>query len=325
MGNNNLDKITIVSDNTLDQVNGVVTTYNNIKVMAEKDGYNVKFITPDLFSSFPCPGYPEVRISLVPKNIGALLEGHIHIATEGPLGLAARKHCEKYKLKYTTAFHTMFAEYLNIFYFAPKLPVWKYLLWFHKNSPTFAPPRAAHELTNRGLTNVISWGRGVKPLAPSRERRVGIYLDLLYVGRVSREKNLKELCSLGNYSDILVTIVGDGPHRPYLERKFPSVRFLGVLQGPKLANAYQDADVFVFPSKTDTFGIAMIEAMSLGTPVATYKENSLVVDSGVTGYAESNLVYAIDKALTLDRALVKANAAKWTWEDCWQTFAKIIS
>lgn len=325
-----MKKLLIVSDNLPDQINGVVTTFNNIKKHAEKNGYLVYLINPQHFKHFSMPRYPEVKMS-IPFGIGKMIENidpdYIHIATEGPVGLAARIYCDNKKYKYNTSYHTKFPEYIRKMYGIPESITYRYVRWFHKHSgKVLATTKSmVDELKeNNFRSDIVIWTRGVDRdvLKPSISRLKNKNTVVLYVGRVSKEKGLDDLCILQHIYDVI--IVGDGPYRKHLEEKYKKVKFLGYKTGTDLANAYMSADVFCFPSKTDTFGIVLIEAMSLGTPIAAYPVSGPVdiVEQGVTGYLGYDLIECIQKCLDIDNQTVIENSKIWTWENCWNIFEK---
>lgn len=318
--------ILVITDNTRSQVNGVVTTFSNIARLANSDGYRIKYIDPDSFFNIAAPGYSEIKLSL-PSRIGAKIESinpdHIHIATEGPVGLAAKLWLDKKKWKYNTSYHTKFPEFLKKIYHIPERWSYSYLRWFHKHSSVVltTTQTMVDELHLNGFEgNIISWTRGVdRSLFVQKAKTSG--LTLLSVGRVSKEKGLDDFCEI-DYPEATKIVVGDGPYRKELEEKYPDVKFVGVKRGQELADYYSMADVFVFPSREDTFGIVMIEAMACGTPVAAYPVTGPidVIDQGATGFMDDSLVVAIDQCLKLDCAVVNDKSKKWTWENCWLIF-----
>lgn len=321
--------ILIITDNLKNQVNGVVTTFNNIEVSANRDGYNIVYIDPSQFSYINAPGYPEVKISWprgIGKKIQALNPDHVHIATEGPVGLAARLWLDRKGWRYNTSYHTKFPEFINEIYHIPTSWTYAYVRWFHKHSGRVLTTTKgmAEDLERNGFKDVISWTRGVNRdnLSATENRITNQNPVLLSVGRVSKEKGLDDLIPLQWEFDIV--IVGDGPYRNELQRRMPNAQFVGYKSGSELANYYQQADVFVFPSKADTFGLVMIESMSLGTPVAAYPVRGPldVIDPNITGVMNKNLYVAVNQAMKLDRSLVKTASQKWTWEECWQIFQK---
>jgi glycosyltransferase involved in cell wall biosynthesis len=323
-------RILIVSDNLFDQVNGVVTTFNNIQKQAELNGYTVDIINPSQFKYISAPKYPEVKLSFafgISKMIDKINPDYIHICTEGPLGVAARDYCRKRKYRYNTSYHTKFPEFIKKIYGIPEWITYKYVCWFHKDSfrVLTTTQTMVNELKSHGFkTDVISWSRGVdrELLQPTVNRTARDKPVLLYAGRVSKEKSLKDLCELSKSGKYYVQIVGDGPYRKHLQKRYPLVEFVGYKSGSDLANYYVNADVFCFPSSTDTFGIVIIEAMSLGCPVAAYPVPGPIdiITPGVDGYMEDNLEIAIEKCLTLDRHGVYLSSNKWTWEHCWEIF-----
>jgi len=270
-------KILIVTDNLPDQINGVVTTYSNIEACALRDGYQFVYITPGDFSHIDCPIYNEVKLAF-PRKMGEKIEeigaDYYHIATEGPVGLWARKYLTKHHIRYNTAYHTKFPEGLYTLLGIPESITWRYIKWFHKHTGRVLTTTESmvHQLKSKGLRgNIIPWTRGVdrSVFRPElRTKRAGEVV-LVCVSRVSKEKNLDDFCSL-DYFGARKIMVGDGPYREELESKYPNVEFVGFKRGEELATYYANADVFVFPSRWETFGIVMIEAMACGTPVAAY-------------------------------------------------------
>jgi glycosyltransferase involved in cell wall biosynthesis len=321
-------KILIVTDNLPDQINGVVTTYKNIEACALLDDYSVVYITPGDFRYFDCPGYNEVKIAY-PRQMGQKIEAinpdHIHIATEGPIGLCARKYLSKHNLRYNTAYHTKFPEGLRALFGIPEALTWPLVRWFHKHSGKVltTTDTMVKELQAHGFDgDVIPWTRGVdrdvfypKPRGPNQNPM------LVCVSRVSKEKNLEDFFCL-DYPGARKIMVGDGPMREQYQQQYPDVEFVGFKTGKDLADYYRMADVFVFPSRWETFGIVMIEAMACGTPVAAYPVQGPldVIDQGTTGYMEHDLRVAVDQCLGMDRNLVAQGSQRWTWERAWEIF-----
>jgi glycosyltransferase involved in cell wall biosynthesis len=326
-----MKRILIITDNIPDQVNGVVTTFNNLERMAQAQGYKMYFLTPLVFKHFSTPGYTEVKLS-IPLGIGEKIEfinpDYIHIATEGPLGVAARLYCDKRGYRYNTSYHTRFPEYLKKHYYIPLWLTYAFVRWFHKHSGKVltTTDTMVKELYDRKFNgNIISWSRGVdrEYLTPNEEYTHNNNIPIvLYVGRVSKEKNLDSLCKLENNYNII--IVGDGPARKRLQSIYTKVNFTGYKKGTELANYYSQADVFCFPSKTDTFGIVMIEAISLGTPVAGYPVPGPldVVTPFINGHLSNELGFSIKQCLKLNRDKVKESSRHWTWAQCWNIFEK---
>jgi glycosyltransferase involved in cell wall biosynthesis len=323
-------KILIVTDNLPNQINGVVTTFKNIEILAKKEGYNIAFINPSFLPHFSCPGYPEVKISwpFIAKYIKKENPDHIHIATEGPLGLAALLYCGWHNLRYNTSYHTKFPEFLKTMYGIPENFTYRYVRWFHKHSGKVltTTDTMVKELKEHGFAGEIySWTRGVdrSVLSPTISHQSDfnkLKPTILYVGRVSKEKNLEALCVLQDKYNI--EIVGGGPQLEELKSKYKNINFLGYQSGTELANSYARADVFAFPSKTDTFGIVIIESLSIGTPVAGYPVPGPIdiIEQGINGFISDELDNAILEALKLNRDVVKESSKKWTWEKCWEIF-----
>ena len=326
-----LKKILVVTDNLRTQINGVVTTFKNIESHARADGFDIVYLDPGQFLHCDAPGYPEVKLSW-PRHIGKKIKEvnpqHIHIATEGPLGLAARIYCDRHGLTYNTSYHTKFPEFLKKMYGVPESITYWYMRWFHKHSGRVltTTQTMVNDLRSRGFRGYVkAWTRGVdrdvlKPTVnwthPNQE------LTLLYVGRVSKEKGLDDLCCLQD--EYRIEIVGDGPYRRELESRYPKVQFLGYRSGSELADCYARADVFVFPSRADTFGIVIIEALSLGTPVAAYPVPGPIdiLENGVSGHMSWNLQTSIEICRNLPRDRVEQASMKWTWANCWAIFKR---
>ena len=325
-------KILVVTDNLRTQVNGVVTTFKNIESHALADGFDIVYLDPGQFSYCDAPGYPEVKLSW-PRGIGKKIQAmgpqHIHIATEGPLGLAARLYCDRHSLKYNTSYHTKFPEYLKKMYHIPESISYIYMRWFHKHSGRVltTTQTMVDDLRRRGFQgNIKAWTRGVdRDIFKSslRGETVAGRPILLSVGRVSKEKGLDDFCQL-NYPGATKIVVGDGPYRRELEAKYPDVIFAGAKFGEELALYYANADVFVFTSTTDTFGIVIIESLACGTPVAAYPVAGLkdILENGVTGHMSDDLKSSIDICLGISRNRVEHASLKWTWENCWEIFRR---
>ena len=320
--------ILIVTDNLPDQINGVVTTYKNIEALAIRDNYRVVYLDPRRFRYFDCPGYHQVKIAL-PWNVGQILEeigpDHIHIATEGPVGLRVRQYLDKHHYRYNTAYHTKFPEGLRKLFGIPESVTWPLVRWFHKHSGKVLTTTDSMvcELQAHGFDgDIVSWTRGVdRDVFYPRHRWPTPGLTLVCVSRISKEKNLDEFCSLP-YPGARKIMVGDGPYRLELQRRYPDVEFVGFKTGHELAEYYSMADVFVFPSRWETFGIVMIEAMACGTPVAAYPVQGPldVIDEGITGCMNEDLKQAVQDCLFLPRHLVWQGSERWSWEQAWQIF-----
>jgi len=321
--------ILVITDNVPDQINGVVTTFKNLEDQAGLDGHRIVYCDPGQFRHFDCPGYPEVKISWphgISKKIKALQPDFIHIATEGPVGLFARWWCERNDIPYNTSFHTDFAKFLKKLYHVPESWTWWYLRWFHKNSHRVlvTTESIGRDLEQRGFKNLVVWTRGVDRTVFNSTYRSDIEGNrpvLLNVGRVSKEKGLDDFCEL-RYPGATKIIVGDGPYLAELRHRYPDIVFVGSRKSTDLARYYAQADVFVFPSRADTFGVVIIESLSSGTPVAAYPVPGPVdiIEQGVTGFLDEDLQKAVDRCLSLDRTVVEDASLKWSWSECWQIF-----
>lgn len=324
----------IVTD-TFHQVNGVSTTYKNLKKVAKSKQIPLKIIHPGLFKWMPMPFYPEIQLSLQPIQLWRLLNRfnphQIHIATEGMMGLVARSWCKWHKKPFTTAYHTRFPEYLRVMFRMPLSLSYWYMRQFHAPAKvTFVTTESVKkELNSRGFDHLVTWTRGVSKQLISQRANFNNKptdhptLRVLNVGRVSREKNLDSLCALQDSFEI--TIVGDGPYLAELKEKYQHVQFLGYKFGQELADIYANNDVFAFPSLTDTFGIVMIEAMCNGLPVAGHNVPGPkdVIEHGITGIINDNLYAGILDCQPLNRQAIQANAIKkWSWNRCFDIFQR---
>jgi glycosyltransferase involved in cell wall biosynthesis len=277
------------------------------KIQEECD--DVVFITPKDFKSYPCPFYNEISLAL-PVNIGKKIKEinptYIHIATEGPIGLAVRSWCIKNKRNFTTSYHTKFPELLEAIINFPVHWTYSYMKWFHSKSSAVmvTTDSLKKDLENRGFINLVKWTRGVDTnlFKPAEQSKYKAKIPMfLYVGRVSAEKNIEAFLDL----DIKATkvVVGDGPELERLKLKYPYVNFMGKLHGKDLAFIYQNADLFVFPSKADTFGLVVIEALACGTPVAAYPVTGPIdILNDKVGAMDWDLKVACRKAVKLKRS-----------------------
>lgn len=319
--------ILIVTDNLPEQINGVVTTYKNIEACAIRDNYRIVYIDPGRFRYVDCPGYNEVKIAF-PRKVGKIFEeirpDHIHIATEGPVGLCFRQYLDKHGYRYNTAYHTRFPEGLRKLFGIPESITWPLVRWFHKHSGKVltTTDTMVKELKDHGFTgDIIPWTRGVDRdvFYPDMARTdSGV---LLCVSRVSKEKNLEDFFRL-DYPGYCKVMVGDGPMLETYKAQYPSVEFVGYKTGKELGDYYRQASAFVFPSRWETFGLVMIEAMACGTPVAAYPCQGPVdvVDEGITGCLNADLKQAVKDALMLNRQRVWEGSGRWTWEQAWTIF-----
>jgi glycosyltransferase involved in cell wall biosynthesis len=320
-----LNRILIVTDAWSPQVNGVVRTLQTVRAELEKEGCTVEVISPDLFRSVRCPTYSEIRLALTTRRaVGARIEAFapdaLHIATEGPLGVAARAWALKRGFRFTTAYHTQFPDYVAQRTKLPASLFWRYIRWFHRPSHAImvSTPTMAAQLAAQCLPHTAHWGRGVdltlfRPDAAPHPAFEELARPIqLYVGRVAVEKNIEAFLESAHPGSKVM--VGDGPALEGLKRRFPETRFLGALRGPPLASAYASADVFVFPSRTDTFGLVMIEALACGTPVAAYPvPGPLDVLTDEVGAMDEDLARATAAALTRDPIRCAAFAQGFTW------------
>jgi len=318
--------IVIVTDAWYPQINGVVRTLARTRDELIKLGHTVQFITPQGFHTVPMPTYPDIRLSLFPgrkvrRQLEELKPDAVHIATEGPLGIAARSWCLHNKFPYTTSFHTQFPEYV---WLRTRLPLaWSYAVmrWFHGRAAAVmvATPTLHQRLTEHGFTNLAYWSRGVdtqlfRPRGKEfLKERQPIFM---YMGRVAIEKNIKAFLKLDLPGTKIV--VGDGPDLAMLKRKYPEALFTGFKTGEELAQHLAAADVFVFPSRTDTFGLVLIEALASGVPVAAYPVQGPVdiIENGVTGFLDEDLQKATMAALALKPEACRTAALAYTWEAC---------
>jgi glycosyltransferase involved in cell wall biosynthesis len=326
-------RIALVTDAWTPQVNGVVNTLMATEQCLRRRGHEVLAISPEGLRTFGCPTYPEIRLAYKPYNkVAASLDRFepdcIHIATEGPMGLAARRYCLHRGLDFTTAYHTRFPEYVRARSLLPLAIAYRWVRWFHAPAKAVMvpTPRIKEALARRGFRNTVLWGRGVDTahFAPrERDDAAGIARPLyLYVGRLSVEKNIEAFLEI----DLPGTkwVIGDGPLRETLERKYPGVRFLGAKPHQDLPPYYSCADVFVFPSRTDTFGLVLVEAMACGVPVAAYPvEGPIdVVAHDWSGILHHDLTHACRQALMLNRTDVRAHALGYSWEAATDQFLR---
>ncbi|HTB48123.1 MAG TPA: glycosyltransferase family 1 protein [Acetobacteraceae bacterium] len=325
-------RILIVTDAWLPQVNGVVRTLTTVAEELRAMGHVVEVIGPDRFRTFPCPTYPDIALSVWPQRrligmIEAFAPDALHIATEGPLGLAARRWARRHGVAFTTAFHTRFAEYIQARLHLPTRPVYAWMRHFHGAGSGIMVATASlrDELAARGFRNIRAWSRGVDLSLFKQEPREdwGVPRPVfLYVGRVAVEKNIAAFLDLDLPGSKVV--VGGGPQLGMLQRDYPKVLFTGPRYGEALARAYAGADVFVFPSLTDTFGLVILEALACGTPVAAFPvtgPKDVLADAvGLIGAVNADLRLAALAALEADRAACRAHAERYSWRACAEIF-----
>ena len=324
--------IAIVTDAWHPQTNGVVRTLSTTCDVLRRWGHDVTVISPEGYPSIPAPTYPEIRLALtapgaVGRRLAKIAPEAVHIATEGPLGFAARRYCLSRKVPFTTAYHTQFPDYVARRTGLPAAAFWPYIRWFHRPAESImvATETIRAQLREQGLTQLTHWSRGVdlacfSPHAPPPSEYAGLPGPiLLYVGRIAVEKNIEAFLAC-DYPGTKV-VVGDGPARASLSAKFPEAVFLGKRTGTDLGGCYAGADVFVFPSRTDTFGLVMIEALACGTPVAAFPvPGPLDIVTDAVGALSEDLTRAIDAARYCDRAECSAYGASFSWEAATRQF-----
>jgi glycosyltransferase involved in cell wall biosynthesis len=320
----------IATDAWSPQTNGVVSTLKQTIAELQRGGHVVELVTPDLFSTVACPGYQEIRLALgvkarVQDQLQRFRPHAVHIATEGPIGLAVRACCRARGLHFTTSYHTQFPEYLR-----KRLPVplrWSYWLLrrFHGAASRcmVSTPSMQRQLEQRGFLNLVRWRRGVDcELFRPRDKQ---FLDLprpiaAYVGRLAVEKNLDAFLAMDWAGSKLV--IGDGPERARLQLTFPQAHFVGFRHGEELARHLAAADVMVFPSLTDTFGLVNLEAMACGVPVAAFPVTGPVdvIRDGETGALDWDLAAAARRALGACPRLCRELAQSHDWGSCTREF-----
>jgi glycosyltransferase involved in cell wall biosynthesis len=317
-------KILVVTDAWAPQVNGVVRTLEMTGRELGALGYEVRFATPEHERTMGLPGYPEIRLALFPRatlvhDLEEFAPDAIHIATEGTMGWFARNICLERGFAFTTSFHTRFPDYVHVrFPFIPESAIFAALRSFHAPAAaTMVSTRALHsELEGRGFANLRLWSRGVdcERFRPDARRVLELPRPLfLYVGRLAIEKNVEAFLGLDLPGSKLV--VGDGPQRKELQTRFPDAHFFGQRSGGELAELYAAADVFVFPSRTDTFGLVLLEALASGLPIAAYPiagPREVIGDRAVASLND-DLRSACLSALTLDRKAARRFALQFSW------------
>jgi glycosyltransferase involved in cell wall biosynthesis len=323
-------RILVATDLWFPHTNGVVRTLTSLADALQRLGVEVAFLTPEGMRVIALPHAPDIRIALPdPRNVAAQISAFapdaIHIATEGPVGLATRWYCRRQRKPFTTSFHTRLADMMAARWSIPERLTWGWLRWFHNGGRGVMTSSAslADELTARGFCNVLRWPRGVDALRfrPRADASLGLLRPIfLTVGRLAAEKNVAAFLGL----DLPGTkvVVGEGPARDDLARRYPKTIFLGVKDTGDLARIYAAADVLVFPSRTDTFGIVLLEALACGTPVAGFPVASTrdVVGDAPVAVLDEDLRAACLKALALSRTDCRAFAQTMSWDDCARAF-----
>jgi glycosyltransferase involved in cell wall biosynthesis len=327
-------KIAIVTDAWQPQINGVVRTLGHTAEQLGELGHKVRFITPQDFVTYPCPTYPSIRLAVFPKrgvrrSLQEFRPQAIHIATEGPIGHGARALCRGMSLPFTTSYHTQFPEYVRARFPLPISWSYAYLRWYHSRAArTMVATRSMQQrLEERGFRNLSIWARGVDTnlFQPGPKSFLpGPRPISLYMGRVAVEKNIEVFLNL----ELAGTkyVVGDGPDLEQLRRRYSGVQFVGEKLGKELTAHLAAADVFVFPSVTDTFGLVLLEAMACGVPVAAYPVTGPidVVQSGKTGVLDHDLRQAVLGALKLDPDDCVAYAKQHSWRTWTERFVSLL-
>jgi glycosyltransferase involved in cell wall biosynthesis len=317
-------RIALATDAWRPQTNGVVTTLTRTLDGLEREGHLTRAIQPSEFRTVPCPTYPEIRLALFPgarlkRMLREFSPDAVHIATEGPLGQAARRWCLAEGMPFTTSYHTQFPQYIRARFPIPEQWSYAFLRRFHGAAKRVmvATEHIRRDLERNGFGNLALWSRGVDPelFRPgARDLLPGTRPLMLYAGRVAVEKNLDAFLAL----DLPGTkyVIGGGPALDELRARFPAVMFTGYKYGEELARHLAAADVFVFPSRTDTFGLVLLEAMACGVPVAAYPVVGPidVVHQGTSGYLHEDLAMAVRGALEIDREACRRHALRFTWE-----------
>jgi glycosyltransferase involved in cell wall biosynthesis len=323
-------RIMIVSDAWFPQTNGVVNTLAQTAAWLNRFGHEVRLATPKDFETIGCPTYPEIRVALMPmRKLAASIERFrpqaLHIATEGPLGFAARRYCIRKRLRFTTSYHTQFPQYLRSRAPLPLSLSYAVLQWFHGagQSCMVSTQSLQNELRARGFRNLARWRRGVdtqlfRPRSKeflARKRPIAAYL-----GRVAIEKNVEAFLRMPWHGTKM--IIGDGPERTRLQAQYPQTFYAGFRFGEDLAAHLAAADVLVFPSRTDTFGLVNLEAMACGIPVAAYPVTGPidVVQDGLTGALDEDLGRAAIRALRIDPRACRERALQSSWDGCTREF-----
>lgn len=322
-------RILIASDACPPQVNGVVTTYTRLAAELAGLGVECRFLTGSQFRTFGLPGYAEIRLAIPDhRAAGRMIEevdaDYIHIATEGPVGWMARAYCLSRGRRFTTSYHTKLPEYAAKYYGLPLGLGYSAARLFHgcSSGVMVATPSLKRDLERRGFVNLMDWSRGVDTtlFRPRQERLFGPSPVYLYVGRIAREKNLEAFLDLR--LDGRKVVIGDGPYLSYLRSRYPDVTFTGLKSGEELACSYASADVFVFPSRSDTFGLVLLEAMASGVPIAAFPVTGpidVVVD-GINGFVDEDLGRAVVGALAIDREAVRACTDRYAWRSVAKQF-----
>lgn len=323
-------RVLIATDAWRPQVNGVVRTLTSLARTATALGVQVEFLSPEGFPTVPLPSYPDLRVALpsrreITGRIARVMPDAIHVATEGPLGHRVRAYCLRHGWAFTTSYMTRFPEYISARWPVPENLVYACLRRFHNAAAAtmVATPSLETDLRARGFANIVRWTRGVDTDLFRPDRAIALPFPrpiFVCVGRVAVEKNLEAFLSL----DLPGTkvVIGAGPQQDELRRRFPDAKFLGLMEGDRLAAHLAAADVFVFPSRTDTFGIVQLEALASGVPIAAFPVTGPkdVVGSHPVGVLDDDLRAACLAALTVSRAACRNFALQQSWENSARQF-----
>ena len=323
-------RLLLVTDAWFPQVNGVVRTLSTVRERLQALGHEVEVLSPERYKNVPCPTYPEIRLALcTPGMVGDRIAGYgpdaVHIATEGPLGWCARWWLKRRGIPFSTSFHTMFPQYLQMRFNLPESWTFSLLRLFHGAATTtmYSTPTLRDMLAANGFANLVGWVRGVDTelFHPGDAAPLDFPRPIqMYVGRMAVEKTLEDFLSLETPGTKVM--VGDGPQRAELEAKYPQAQFVGSKYGDELVAHYRAADVFVFPSRTDTLGLVMLEAMACGIPVAGFPVlwPKDVVGASAAGALNDDLAVAIDQAIGTDPKICRARALEHSWDQSTSEF-----
>ncbi|MFW6092430.1 MAG: glycosyltransferase family 4 protein [Pseudomonadota bacterium] len=323
-------RLLIVTDAWFPQINGVVRTLSTTRDKLVALGHDVQVLGPDRFRSVPCPTYPEIRLALCsPASVGRYIEeidpDAVHVATEGPLGWSARNWLRRRGLPFTSSFHTMFPQYLRMRFGLPERMSFRGIRRFHEGATAtmYSTPTLRAMLESHGFGNLVRWVRGVDTeiFTPGPAEPLPFERPIqLYVGRVAVEKSVEDFLRIDTPGTKVV--VGDGPQRAELEERYPAVKFLGTRRGEALVRHYRAADVFVFPSRTETLGLVMLEAMGCGVPVAAYPVQGPVdvVGDSSAGVLNDDLAVAAMGAVGIDPEICRARALEFSWDQSAREF-----
>lgn len=325
-------RLLLATDAWKPQVNGVVRTLGETINELRRRGDFVDVLTPDMFPTIACPWYEEIRLSMptVLERIEDFAPDHIHIATEGPIGLAVRNFCVMYDYRFTTSYHTDFPSYVHEYMGVPRGVTYQFLRWFHSQAERVmvSTDMVRDELESHGFARIAKWSRGVdveafSPVDAMASRRKPL---LVYMGRVAKEKNIEAFLRIeGNWSK---RVVGGGPMYDQYIREYPGVEFTGPLSGAQLRHAVAEADCFVFPSLTDTFGLVVLEALACGVPVAAYPTPGPleIISDPALGAVDTSLSQAVECALRYgNRSACRRHALTYSWTRCTDQFVSHLA